>query len=187
MTLLADQVETAGIVPRGAQVLRSPSRRLVMPDDTLVAQRLLARLGEVLDQLASAYAFTKGSGIAAPQIGVGRAVAVVRTPGGAQHELVNPRIVGASSDLDDQYEGCLSFFSVRGLVPRPLWIEVETDLMSGPGVKVRRYERADARLVCHEMDHLLGVLYVDRMAVGEPLVPAADCPSAGVPWQYRTA
>ena len=64
-------------------------------------------------------------GLAAPQINIGRAAAVIRTPDGETITLLNPRICDESAETDEQYEGCLSFFEVRGMVPRPLAIEVE--------------------------------------------------------------
>ena len=79
--------------------------------------------------------------------------------------LLNPRVVGESSETDEQYEGCLSFFDYRGLVARPLRIEVEHARFDGTRV-ITSFERAMARLVSHEIDHLEGRLYVDRMAAG---------------------
>lgn len=64
-------------------------------------------------------------GLAAPQINIGLAAAVVRTPEGEMVTLLNPRINDESAQTDEQYEGCLSFFDVRGMVARPLAIDVE--------------------------------------------------------------
>nr|WTC07086.1 peptide deformylase [Streptomyces anthocyanicus] len=72
-------------------------------------------------RIASVHTFAKGMGIAAPQIGIRRAAAVVQPaePGAGAIVLLNPRVIAASQETDDPYEGCLSFFDVRGLVPRP--------------------------------------------------------------------
>jgi peptide deformylase len=70
-------------------------------------------------------------GLAAPQIGIGRAAAVVHTADGDSITLLNPRIIDQSTAIDEQYEGCLSFFDVRGVVPRPLEIEVEHQTVDG--------------------------------------------------------
>ncbi|MGW7577636.1 peptide deformylase [Streptomyces sp. NPDC054765] len=67
--------------------------------------------------------------------------------------LLNPRITDRSDETDEQFEGCLSFFDVRGLVPRPLKITVETTALAGETVTTV-YERGLARLVHHEIDHL---------------------------------
>ncbi|MEU0247378.1 peptide deformylase [Streptomyces sp. NPDC006235] len=79
------------------------------------------------ERIARVHTFAKGMGIAAPQIGVGRAAAVVQpaAEGAGAIVLLNPRVTAASEASDEQYEGCLSFFDVRGLVPRPLRITVE--------------------------------------------------------------
>jgi peptide deformylase len=97
--------------------------------------------------------------------------------------LLNPRVVGESQDTDEQYEGCLSFFDYRGLVKRPLRIEVEHARFDGARV-ITSFQRAMARLVGHEIDHLEGRLYVDRMNAESPLVPVEDYHLAGQPWRY---
>jgi peptide deformylase len=97
--------------------------------------------------------------------------------------LLNPRIIGESGDADEQYEGCLSFFDYRGLVVRPLQIEVEHARIDGARV-ITSFELAMARLVSHEIDHLEGRLYVDRMAPDATLVPVAEYHRTGQPWMY---
>jgi peptide deformylase len=146
---------------------------------------VLARLFAVLDRVGALHPFTKGVGLAAPQLNLGWAAAVVRPPGPDAEPLVllNPRVLDASPDLDGQYEGCLSFFDVRGLVDRPLWVDVESALLNGTQV-VRRFERGLARLVLHEIDHLEGRLYTDRTPPGAPLVPVEEYQEAGRPWRY---
>jgi len=95
--------------------------------------------------------------------------------------LINPRVVGESAERDEQYEGCLSFFDYRGLVRRPPRIDVEHARYDGTRVTTR-FERAMARLVAHEIDHLDGRLYVDRMNAESSLVP--DFQQTGRPWLY---
>jgi peptide deformylase len=97
--------------------------------------------------------------------------------------LLNPRVVATSPDNDEQFEGCLSFFDVRGLVARPLRLTVESALLDGTRIRVT-YEQAVARLVAHEIDHLDGMLYTDRMPTGAPLVPVAQYDQSGQPWVY---
>ncbi|WIX91350.1 peptide deformylase [Amycolatopsis sp. DG1A-15b] len=90
-------------------------------------------------------------GIAAPQIGIDRAAAIVRTPDGESITLFNPTIIETAGDTDEQYEGCLSFFDVRGQVPRPHIIHVEHTTIDGT-TKITVFERGIARLVAHEVD-----------------------------------
>ena len=123
-------------------------------------------------------------GLAAPQLGAGLAAAVVRPPDrGAAVVLLNPRVVDASAETDEQYEGCLSFFDYRGLVPRPLRIDVEHARWDGtpddhlvraawPGWSRTRSTTSRGRL------------YVDRMAPGVPLVPVEEYRETGRPWRY---
>ena len=86
-------------------------------------------------------------------------------------------------DSDEQYEGCLSFFDVRGLVPRPLTITVETTSLDG-GTVVTHYERGLARLVHHEIDHLDGLLYLARMRAGVQPMPVDEYRGIGHTWTY---
>ncbi len=65
--------------------------------------------------------------------------------------LFNPRIVDASEQTDEQYEGCLSFFDVRGTVQRPLRIDVEHTDLDGI-THITAFEHAAARLWAHEID-----------------------------------
>ncbi|MFI0227791.1 peptide deformylase [Streptomyces lydicus] len=111
------------------------------------AERVVDALFAAMERIGQVHPFAKGMGIAAPQIGIGRAAAVVRPPGKAPAViLLNPRITTRSDETDEQYEGCLSFFDVRGLIPRPLTIKVETTARTGETVTTV-YERGLARLV----------------------------------------
>ena len=182
---VSDRMRAAGIVQRGAELLRAPAREFELPGEDRMARDIVARLFAALDEVGGLHAFTKGLGLAAPQLNLGFAAAVIR-PAGRHAEpvvLVNPRVVEESMETDEQYEGCLSFFDVRGCVERPLWIVVETSTFGGERI-VTRYERALARLVAHEIDHLRGQLYVDRMAPGGRLVPLEEYPEVGRPWRY---
>ena len=127
--------------------------------------------------------FGKGNGLAAPQIGVSRAAAVVELPDEPPLVLYNPRIVDASDETDEQYEGCLSFFDVRGIVERPLHIDVEHQTLGGE-LRLISSQRAAARLWAHEIDHLAGKLYVDRMRDRGELVPYDRYTQTGQAWGY---
>ncbi|MGH3735727.1 MAG: peptide deformylase [Micromonosporaceae bacterium] len=109
---------------------------------------------------------------------------LVRTPEGELITLLNPKLVGASRDTDDQYEGCLSFFDVRCMVPRPLNLEVEHQDVHGQR-RITVFERGVARLVAHEIDHLRGVLCHDLLPPGVAPIPIAQYQGTGAGWQYR--
>ncbi|WP_329309522.1 peptide deformylase [Streptomyces microflavus] len=118
-------------------------------------------------------------GLAAPQIGISRAAAVVQPSGGAPPiVLFNPRITDCCDETDEHYEGCLSFFDVRGLVPRPVKITVETETRTGETVTTE-YARGLARLVHHEIDHLSGLLCTVRMRTGVDPIPVEQYRQTG--------
>lgn len=181
----SDLMQQAGIVQRGAPMLDRAARWFELPVQEALARDIVARLLEALERLPELHDFSKGFGVAAPQLGIGWAAAVVSSPPGeelAPVVLLNPRIVGESMDHDEQYEGCLSFFDFRGLVSRPLLIEVEHSNLDGERV-VTTFIHAMARLAAHEIDHLGGLLYTDRMA--EPhLIPVEEYHDQGQPWTY---
>jgi peptide deformylase len=179
------RMRNIGIVQRGSDLLRQRARHFQLPREETVARETVTALLTSLAQLDQLHDFSKGVGLAAPQIGRSVAAAVVRS---AERDadpvvLLNPRVVGESADRDEQYEGCLSFFDYRGLVRRPLRIEVEHARFDGARM-ITTFERAMARLVAHEIDHLEGRLYVDRMSAESNLVPVANYHQTGRPWVY---
>lgn len=178
------RMAAAGIVQRGADVLVTPGRWFDLPREAVLAEETLERLGRALTHVTGLHGFRKGIGLAAPQLGLPLAAAIVR-PVGAREPIVllNPRVVATSLEADEQFEGCLSFFDVRGLVARPLRLTVESAQPSGERIRVT-YEQAVARLVAHEVDHLYGRLYPDRMPAGAPLVPVTEYDQADQPWVY---
>jgi peptide deformylase len=172
-----------GVVQLNDPLLRQQARPFALPEEAEDARRVVAELHSALQRVSQAHVFGKGMGIAAPQIGIGRAAAVVRTPGGEIITLLNPQIVDQSDEQDEQYEGCLSFFDVRGKVPRPLCIQVEHQHVDG-STHLTVFERGVARLVAHEIDHLAGVLYTDRMADTTSVIPVEQYRGGGQSWQY---
>jgi peptide deformylase len=174
-----------GIVQRGSDLLRQRPRHFQLPREEAAARDAAGALLSTLERLEALHDFSKGVGLAAPQIGLSVAAAVVRPSERVAEPVVllNPRIIGESGDADEQYEGCLSFFDYRGLVVRPLRIEVEHARIDGARV-ITSFELAMARLVSHEIDHLEGRLYVDRMAPDATLVPVAEYHRTGQPWMY---
>ena len=174
-----------GIVQRGADLLRQRARHFQLPREEAAAREAVTGLRGTLDRLEVLHDFSKGVGLAAPQIGLAVAAAVVRPPerGAEPVILLNPRVVDESSETDEQYEGCLSFFDYRGLVPRPLRVDVEHARFDGTRV-ITTFDRAMARLVGHEIDHLEGRLYVDRMDTDTTLVPVEEYHQTGQAWSY---
>ncbi|WP_280387732.1 peptide deformylase [Nocardia wallacei] len=182
----SDTMRDLGIVQTGATILTQPAAPFDLPSEASAARAVIDDLRSAMRRVGHAHPFAKGMGIAAPQISVGRRAAVVQPPGNdaAPIILLNPRIVEHSDDEDEQYEGCLSFFDVRGIVPRPLQIIVETTSLTGQPVTTE-YRNGIARLVHHELDHLDGILYTSRMRPGVEPIPIAEYRQTGRAWSYQ--
>jgi len=176
----------AGIVQRGQSILAKTSERLTLPADQAEAEQIIAALHAMAERVQGLHNFRKGLGLAAPQIGIGRAVAVVFPLGGESLALINPRVVEQSVEFDEQYEGCLSFFDLRGRVPRSLQLYVDHCDLRGEK-RITMFENAMARLVAHEIDHLEGKLYTDRMPKGVDPIPFAKYQGVGSTWVYPSA
>ncbi|MEU7177219.1 MULTISPECIES: peptide deformylase [Streptomyces] len=183
----SQQMRDLGVVQRGAGILAEPARAFELPAERDVAEHVVDELFAAMERIGQVHPFAKGMGLAAPQMGIGRAAAVVQPPGNAPAiTLLNPQIIIHSEETDEQYEGCLSFFDVRGLVPRPLKITVETTALTG-GTVTTVYERGLARLIHHEIDHLDGLLYIARMRTGVAPIPVEKYRQTGRGWVYDGA
>lgn len=106
-----------------------------------------------------------GVGLAAPQVGITRRIAVVDPTVGEDDQallvLVNPVVVRQVGD-DTDFEGCLSIPDFSEKVRRPRSVAIEAQALDGAPVTLE-VEGFLARVICHEIDHLDGVLFVDRL------------------------
>ncbi len=142
------------ILVDGDSTLRKKSR-----DVTAFNNRLHILLDDMLDTLHNA----NGAGLAAPQVGILRRVAIVLNfkENGKEEviELINPEIIEVSGE---QYgiEGCLSIPGVCGYVSRPIHVKVRALNRYGKPFTAEG-EGLTARAFCHEIDHLNGILYKD--------------------------
>lgn len=121
------------------------------------------RLAILLKDMADTMYKAEGVGLAAPQVGILRRVAVVDVT--EDHtglkELINPEIVETEGTQTGR-EGCLSVPERQGIVTRPMRVKVRYQDRHGNPMELET-EGFEARAVCHELDHLDGVLYVDKM------------------------
>ena len=121
----------------------------------------------LLDRLWSLLAADGGVGLAAPQVGVNRRVVVIRDPERPVDEqrldLVNPVIKTTFGERYPFEEGCLSFPGIYFEVMRPAGVVVEYEDRDGCQCRISD-EGLLARIILHEMDHLEGVLFIDRIS-----------------------
>lgn len=124
------------------------------------------RLHQLLDDMRETLIEEDGVGLAAPQVGIlRRACIVLETNVGEDEEpyfieLVNPEIIAADGEQSGG-EGCLSFPGQYGIVRRPMHVRVKAQDRNGEFFEVEG-EGLTARAFCHEIDHLDGVLFVDK-------------------------
>jgi peptide deformylase len=123
--------------------------------------RVDASIVRLLDDLAETMIAAPGAGLAAPQIGVPLRAFVVRGEENQHYALVNPEVVKADGSQTD-YEGCLSIPGWVGEVERAETVVVKGHNRKGKEVRVKA-EGFTARAFLHELDHLDGVLFTDRL------------------------
>lgn len=117
------------------------------------------KLRALLDDMKDTLEKEDGAGLAAPQVGVLRRVAVVKVEEG-YFEFINP-VITAQKGAQEGWEGCLSVRGKRGIVVRPQKVAVSYyDRYGKP--QTLRGKGFFARAICHEFDHLDGVLYIDK-------------------------
>ena len=147
------QAALAHVRQWGDPVLKTKARPIDRFDDELRTE--VARMARLMDDAL-------GIGLAAPQIGVSHRLLVYRVvQGGPLGVLVNPQLEWRSRDEEYMEEGCLSLPGVNVDVERPLHVRVTAQDQWGEALEVEA-GGLEARVIQHEMDHLDGVLILDR-------------------------
>src|SRR3954447_15104483 len=137
----------------GDPVLRARARPVEVFDEAL--RQEIARMGALMDHAL-------GIGLAATQLGTLHRVLVYRVePGSPVNALVNPELEWSSSEKECMEEGCLSLPGVHVDVERPVHVRVRARDAGGEEILVEA-SGLEARVIQHEMDHLDGVLILDR-------------------------
>lgn len=139
------------IVKIGDDVLRKVCRTQLTFDD---------KLATILDDMAETMYKAEGVGLAAPQVGILRRFCVVDV-GDGLIELINP-VITAKEGSQTGSEGCLSIPERFEEVTRPMTVTVRAQNRKGENIIITA-EGFKARAFCHEIDHLDGVLYIDRV------------------------
>lgn len=139
------------VVTEGDEILRKRCREV-----SEVTDRIKMTLEDMLETMRDQY----GVGIAAPQVGIMRRMFIAEPEPGRVYYMINPEILEQSgSQIDD--EGCLSVPGMIGTVERPQRIKIQAMDLNGD-TQVYEFEDFDARVMCHEFDHLEGILYIDK-------------------------
>ena len=111
----------------------------------------------------------KGIGLAAPQVHINKQIIIFRSEEREEKNeikitaLINPKLIKIDDKTDNQWEGCLSIPGMLGLVKRFTRIKYKGYDMQG-SIITKEVEGLNARVVQHEYDHLMGVLYINRLA-----------------------
>ncbi|MDK2563120.1 peptide deformylase [Romboutsia sedimentorum] len=139
------------VVQIGEPVLRKKSKKVEKVDEKII---------QLLEDMADTMYHFDGVGLAAPQVGILKRIAVIDIGDGII-ELINPEIIQTSGEQIDD-EGCLSVVGEAGEVKRPYKVKVRAFNRKGQLFEIEGEELL-ARAFCHEIDHLDGVLFVDKI------------------------
>lgn len=139
------------IVQIGDPVLRKKAKTVEKIDDKII---------QLLEDMADTMYNADGVGLAAPQVGILKRVVVIDIGDGII-ELINPEIIKTEGTQTDD-EGCLSVINESGPVTRPYVVTVKAFNRYGQEIIIEGEELL-ARAFCHEIDHLEGVLFVDKI------------------------
>ena len=133
------------------EILKKKSREIEVIDD---------KIQTLIDDMIETMRAAEGCGLAAPQVGILRRMAVVEVEEGTVYELINPKIVAYTGE-QEEVEGCLSNPGQYGYVKRPKSVTVRATNRHGEEYEIVGHDLL-ARALCHECDHLDGKLYVDK-------------------------
>lgn len=139
-------------------------------------------VAELLVHMVDRLRSLNGAGLAAPQLGASVKVVVIEVrktdvfpdrPTSPLLQMINPVLVEQSDTTDVEWEGCFSLPGLMGLVPRAQTVTVKYTSSEGAEV-TERYSGYLARVIQHEIDHLVGVEFVDRMTSMQSLATVTN-------------
>ena len=147
-------------------------RNIRINDDPILRKKCKAvtevtdKIRELVEDMIDTMYEAEGVGLAAPQVGILKRIVVIDV-GDGLIELINPEIYEEDGSQTGN-EGCLSLPGLCGVVTRPMVVKVKAQNRDGKWC-LYKGEGLKARCFCHEIDHLEGVLYKDRLDEGESL------------------
>ncbi len=170
-------MDSSNLIPRvleiaelGAPVIRARATEVTNIRDP--------QLQAFIDDLLATVADESGMGIAAPQVSESQRIIVLSPQPNARYPyaptmeptvMINPEMLWASSEIGKDWEGCLTVPGIRGLVPRYQAIRIRYHTRQDAIVETT-YEGFLARVFQHEVDHLDGVVFLDRVESTKDLV-----------------
>ena len=141
------------------EILHYPNAVLLKKSDPV--DKFDDELAKLIKSLFATMYASNGVGLAAPQVGILKKLAVIEYEDN-KIVLINPKVI-EKKGLQDDEEGCLSFPGIYAHVNRPQWVKIET-LDEQGNKKFIEAEGYTARAVLHEMDHLEGKLFIDYLS-----------------------
>lgn len=153
-------------------------RQIAQPIDLITDDRIQ----QLIDALIVTAEAAQGVGIAAPQVSHSQRVFIVASSPNARYPdapqmspvaMINPRIISGSEKMVEGWEGCLSIPGLRGWVPRHETIELEYHTRDGV-LHSQTWSGFVARIIQHELDHLNGILFIDRVLSTADLYSEAE-------------
>ena len=133
-------------------------------------KEMTPRIKDLIDDMFDTMYEANGVGLAAPQVGILKRIVVIDVTGEDPYVLINPRIIETSGEQTG-HEGCLSVPGKTGIVTRPDYVKAVAYNENMEQYEIEGTELL-ARAICHELDHLDGKLYVDK--VEGPLMNVSD-------------
>jgi len=124
-------------------------------------KEMTPRTAELIEDMIDTMYETNGVGLAASQVGILKRIVVIDTTGEDLYVLINPQILETSGEQTG-YEGCLSVPGKTGLVTRPNYVKVKA-LDENMEPFILEGTELLARAICHEVDHLEGHIYVEKV------------------------
>ncbi|OZS79236.1 peptide deformylase [Tetzosporium hominis] len=141
------------IITHPNDILTTPAKEVTKFD---------SKLAQLLDDMYDTMVAADGIGLAAPQVGVSKRVAIVDLGEGQDViEMINPVVV-AIGGKEVEVEGCLSFPDIYGEVERPFYVKIEAEDRDGNLYELEA-EDYEARAIQHEIDHLNGILFTSKI------------------------
>ncbi len=123
-------------------------------------EEITPRIKTLLDDMIETMRHANGCGLAGVQVGVLRRIVVIETEEGL-FELINPRIVAMAGEQQSE-EGCLSLPGEWGITKRPMYVTAKALNREGEEIEIKASGLL-AKAICHELDHLDGILYTDKV------------------------